>query len=106
MSASWAHVDAESVPGYYPAMTATTSDERRRVTMPPDLDPRSPVVIDTVIPGREWIVRVPESGKAASYSRGELKRDEHGFLVWSGDLGEDEGAALLRHRGHDDRAAE
>ena len=87
-------------------MTATTSDERRRVTMPPDLDPRSPVVIDTVIPGREWIVRVPENRTAAGYSRGELKRGKHGFLVWHGDLGEDAGTALLRNRADDDRAAE
>ena len=87
-------------------MTATTSDERRRVTMPVDLDPRSPVVIDTVIPGREWIVRVPEKRNAVGYSRGELKRDKHGFLAWHGDLGEDAGTAFLKNRAHDDRAAE
>ena len=87
-------------------MPATSSDERRRVTMPPDLDPRSPVVIDTVIPGREWIVRVPEKRNAAGYSRGELKRDKQGFLAWHGDLGEDPGTALLRNRARDDRAAE
>ncbi len=37
------------VRGYYPGIKATHCDDRRRVTFPADLAPRSAVVIDTVI---------------------------------------------------------
>ncbi len=37
------------VRGYYPGIKATHCDDRRRVTFPANLAPRSAVVIDTVI---------------------------------------------------------
>ena len=86
-------------------MNATHCDDRRRVTFPADLAPRSAVVIDTVIPGREWIVRVPEVRREMAYSRGDLVKQKNGLLVWLGDVGEEPGAALLRQRAEDDRAA-
>ena len=87
-------------------MNATNCDERRRVTFPPDLEPRSAVVIDTVIPGREWIVRVPDARRGLRYSRGSLVKQKNGLWVWKGDLGEEPADALLRQRAEDDRAAE
>ena len=51
-------------------MVATNSDERRRATFPADLPPRAPVVIDTVVPGHEWIVRVPARRRKIAYSPG------------------------------------
>ncbi len=74
--------------------------------MPPDFSPRSPVLIETLIPGREWFLRVPDADRSGGYSRGELKRDAHGFLVWTGDVGEDDGQAAVRQRAEDDRGAE
>ena len=87
-------------------MNATQCDDRRRVTFPPDLAPRSAVVIDTVIPGREWIVRVPEVRRELAYSRGDLVKQKNGLLVWQGDVGEEPADALLRQRAEDDRAAQ
>jgi len=87
-------------------MNATNCDERRRVTFPSDLEPRSAVVIDTVIPGREWIVRVPDARRDLSYSRGSLVKEKNGLLVWKGGLGEEPVDALMRHRKEDDRAVE
>jgi len=88
-------------------MNATKCDERRRVTFPDDLEPKSPVVIDTVVSGREWIVRrVSRKPVAQGYSRGKLVKDANGLLVWDGDVGEEPSAAALRHRAEDDRARE
>ncbi|MCK6555686.1 hypothetical protein L6Q96_14070 [Candidatus Binatia bacterium] len=87
-------------------MIATNSDERRRVTFPADLPPRSPIVIDTLVPGREWIVRVPTAPRRAVYSRGRVVRDKNGIQVWSGDVGEEPADAVARHRAEDDRARE
>jgi hypothetical protein len=87
-------------------MVATNSDERRRVTFPADLPPRSPVVIDTVVPGREWIVRVPVAPHRMAYSRGRIVRDKTGLRVWVGDVGEEPADAVARHRAGDDRARE
>jgi hypothetical protein len=87
-------------------MIATNSDERRRVTFPADLPPRSPVVIDTVVPGHEWIVRVPAARRGITYSRGRVVRGKNGLRVWSGDVGEEPADAVLRQRAEDDRARE
>jgi hypothetical protein len=87
-------------------MIATNSDERRRITFPADLPPRSPVVIDTVVPGYEWIVRVPTARRRTTYSRGRIVRDGTGLRVWSGDVGEEPADALLGQRADDDRARE
>jgi hypothetical protein len=87
-------------------MIATNSDDRRRVTFPADLAPRSPVVIDTLIPGREWIVRIPTASRAMTYSRGRIVRDTYGLRVWTGDVGEEPADAVARHRLEDDRARE
>jgi hypothetical protein len=88
------------------SMTATNSDDRRRVTFPPDLKPRSAVVIDTVVPGQEWIVRVPAAERDVIYSRGRVVKDKNGLRVWQGDVGEEPADALARHRAEDDRARE
>ena len=72
-------------------MKAIHCDDRRRVTFPADLEPRSAVVIDTVIPGREWIVRVPEVRRGMTYSRGDMVKQKNGLLVWQGDVGEEPG---------------
>jgi hypothetical protein len=85
---------------------ATNSDERRRVTFPADLPPRSPVVIDTLVPGREWIVRVPGAPHQAAYSRGRIVRSKNGLRVWVGNVGEEPADAVARHRAADDRARE
>ncbi len=87
-------------------MTATNSDDRRRVTFPADLPPRAPVVIDTLVPGREWLVRVPHAPYAMRYSRGRVVRGKNGLRVWSGDVGEEPADAIARHRAEDDRARE
>lgn len=92
--------------GITPSMIATNSDERRRVTFPADLRPRSPVVIDTLVPGREWIVRVPSSPRELTYSRGRVARDKNGLRVWTGDVGEEPADTLARQRREDDRARE
>jgi hypothetical protein len=99
-------LDGQRLCGYYPGMVATNSDERRRVTFPADLKPRSPVVIDTLVPGREWIVRVPTAPRRMTYSRGRVVRDKNGLRVWTGDVGEEPADALARHRCEDDRARE
>jgi len=87
-------------------MTATTSDDRRRVTFPADLPPRSPVIIDTVIRGRQWVVRVPATEGGTRYSRGRVVRAKNGLRVWEGDVGEEPADAVVRHRAEDDRARE
>jgi hypothetical protein len=87
-------------------MIASNSDDRRRVTFPADLKPRSPVVIDTLVPGREWIVRVPTGPRGTTYSRGRVVRDKNGLRVWVGDVGEEPADAVARHRREDDRARE
>jgi hypothetical protein len=87
-------------------MIATNSVERRRVTFPADLPPRSPVVIDTLIPGHEWIVRVPAARRAIRHSRGRVVRDKNGLRVWSGDVGEEPADTVARQRAEDDRACE
>jgi hypothetical protein len=87
-------------------MTAANSDDRRRVTFPADLPPRSPVVIETVVPGREWIVRVPAARRGMAYSRGRVVRGKNGLRVWVGDVGEEPADAVIRHRVEDDRARE
>lgn len=87
-------------------MTATTSDERRRVTFPADLPPRSAVIIDTVVPGKQWIVRVPTRKEDGTYSRGRVVRAENGLRVWVGDVGEEPADAVVRHRAEDDRGRE
>jgi hypothetical protein len=92
--------------GITPSMIASNSDDRRRVTFPADLKPRSPVVIDTLIPGREWIVRVPTAPRGMTYSRGRVVRDKNGLRVWVGDVGEEPADAVARHRREDDRARE
>jgi hypothetical protein len=101
-------MDLENHPsaGYYPRMNATNSDARRRVTFPPDMAPRSPVLIDTVRPGVEWRVVVPEASPAKAYSRGRIVKGRNGVLCWSGDVGEDPGEALVANRAADDRARE
>ena len=87
-------------------MNATNGDARRRVTFPADLAPRAAVVIETVIPGSEWLVRVPAAKRERSYSRGSLRKQKNGLLVWHGDVGEEPADALLRQRAADDRGAE
>lgn len=87
-------------------MTATTSDDRRRITFPADLKPRAAVVIDTVVPGQEWIVRVPSGERDLTYSRGRVVKAKNGLRVWDGDVGEEPADALARHRAEDDRARE
>jgi hypothetical protein len=87
-------------------MIATNSDDRRRITFPADLPPRSPVLIDTVVPGQEWVVRVPAARRGIIYSRGRVVRDQNGLRVWSGDVGEEPADAVVRQRAEDDRARE
>lgn len=87
-------------------MNATNCDSRRRVTFPPDLKPEAPVVIDTIIPGREWRVTVPANREAQSYSKGRIVKGGNGIYAWSGDVGVEPSDELLCHRAKDDRARE
>ncbi len=87
-------------------MNATNCDSRRRITFPPDLEPHSPILIDTVRPGVEWRVIVPQAKADKNYSKGRIVKGKNGVLCWQGEVGEDAGEALLANRANDDRNAE
>ena len=72
-------------------------------------DKRHRIVVPDAVPEPEYLVQglvlskgAAPKAKTTVFSEGKLEEDpETGLLVWTGDLGEDPGLAVLRNRESD-----